>query len=106
MNMSKYAFVPPEFRPFEFEMGESTGSTASHTLRVQRDSNGRIVLQKELEYDQYPDENRKLMAFLLANGVVSKEEAAVGAYTVEELEEPGMFRIMFKKTGDVVVCRG
>lgn len=106
MNMPKYAFVPTEFRPFDFGGVDACSSSVMHTLKVHRDSNGRIVLQKEIEYDQYPDENRKLMAFLVANGVVSKEEAVAGAYIVEELEEPGMFCIRFKKSEDVIVCRG
>ena len=41
---------------------------------------------------------------LLKQDQMMADAARMG--TVEELEEPGMFRIVFKKTGDVIVCRG
>lgn len=100
---TNYYFTPPEFRPFDLEAAERV-STHTRTLNVRRDSNGRIVLQKELAYEQYPDENAKLMAFLLANEVVSKEEARRGHYKVVETDEQGVFIVY---VGDAVItCKG
>lgn len=83
------AMIPPEFRPFEFEEAAQS-EEYTKVLKVRRDSNGRIVLQKELAYEQYPDENSKLMAFLHANGVVSKEETKRGQWKVLETDQRGV----------------
>lgn len=100
--MKHYDFIPKEFRPFDFGETDMCDSTHTRTLKVQRDCDGRIVLQKELEYDQYPDENSKLMAFLEANGVVSKDEARKGRYRVVETDEQGVF-IVYVETAAITI---